>query len=189
MRVWQAVVFFSLAAVAGRAEDVGAQFGWVLIRAEGRAFSPELAMMDSERDQYATNFANLAAGKVAAAKASPASLEQARRLISLALHLSPRNKRAVVVNFQLSQSILPEPVASDFGEAAMARLIFTRAGLLAKQEGEENSIVARMFTRLAAELDPKNEDAVYASEVQRLEKGEVDWSLLTRPREAVQTSP
>jgi hypothetical protein len=177
MRVWQVMAISAFAVGMLPAEEVE-KFAWPLIRAEGRTFSPELGMMDTERDQYATNFANLASNRVAAAKASPTSLEQARKLVSLALHLSPRNKRAVIVNFQLSQGILPETVPVDFSAEAMARLIFARASLLLKQEGEENRIVARMFTQLAAQLDPKNEEAVYASEVQRLDHGDVDWSVL-----------
>ena len=40
-------------------------------------------------------------------------------------------------------------------------------------------LLARIFTELAAEMDPKNDDAVYASELQRLDQGGVDWSALT----------
>ncbi len=188
MRLWQVTAFSAIAVSALSAQEVE-KFAWELIRVEGRSFSPDLAMMDTERDQYSTNLSNLAANRVAAAKASPASLEQARRFISLALHLSPRNKRAVIVNFQLSQGTLPEAVAVDFSAEAMARLIFTRAGLLLKQDGEENRIVARMFTQLAAQLDPKNEDAVYASEVQRLDHGEVDWSVLIHVNAATRKAP
>jgi hypothetical protein len=50
-----------------------------------------------------------------------------------------------------------------------------------KQGGEENQRLARFFIQLAAELDPKNEDAVYASEVQRLDHGAVDWASITDP--------
>lgn len=178
MRVWQVMALTAFAVGILPAQEEAGKFEWPLIRVEGRMFSPDLVMLDAERDQYATNFANLAANRVTAAKASPASIDQARKLVSLALHLSPRNKRAVIVNFQLSQGILPEPVALDFGPAAMARLIFAKATLLMKQEGDENKIVARMFTQLAAQLDPKNEETVYASEVQRLDHGELDWSVL-----------
>ncbi|HVJ45687.1 MAG TPA: hypothetical protein VM511_04830 [Luteolibacter sp.] len=189
MRVWQVMALSAFAAGSLPAQEEAGKFAWAPIRAEGRTFSPELGMLDSEREQYATNFANLAVNRVAAAKATPASLEQARKLVSLALHLSPRNKRAVIVNFQFSQGTLPEPVAVDFSADAMARLLFTRAALLLKQEGQENQIVARMFTQLAAQLDPKNEEAVYASEVQRLDHGEIDWSVLTHAQAATRKAP
>jgi hypothetical protein len=63
----------------------------------------------------------------------------------------------------------------------LARLLLTRGQLLEKQAGEENKILARYFIQLAAEIDPKNEDAVYASEVQRLDHGALDWKLITDP--------
>ncbi|RYD25885.1 MAG: hypothetical protein EOP87_23645, partial [Verrucomicrobiaceae bacterium] len=116
------------------------KFAWQAIRVEGRSFSPELAMMNAERDEYATSLANLAVNRVVEAEASPAALEQARKFLALALHLSPRNKRAVIVNFQLSQGAVPEKVRLDFGPEAMAKLVFARAGLLVKQGGEENEL-------------------------------------------------
>lgn len=186
MRIWQVAVAFpaiSLVAMHAQPEEA-AKIVWQAIRVDGRSFSPELGMMNSERDEYATSFANLAASRVAERGASPAALEQARRFLSLALHLSPRNKRAVIVNFQLSQGTVPEKVRLDVGPEAMSKLIFARAGLLVKQGGEENELAARMFTALAAQLDPKNEDAVYTSEVQRLDHGELDWSILSRPQVA-----
>lgn len=187
--VWQVMVLLAIATSSLHAQDVAGSFTWAAVQTHGRMFSRDLGMMDSERDEYATNLVNFASNKVAAAKASPASLEQAKRFISLAMHLSPRNKRALVVNFQLSQGTLPEPVVVDFGPETLAKLIFTRAGLLVKQEGEENALVARMFIELAAQLDPKNEDAVYASEVQRLDHGAVDWSVLQQAQAPVPKAP
>ena len=138
-------------------------------------------MLDSERDEYATNLAGIAGNAVAKAKASPASLADARRMLALALQLSPRNKRAVVLNFQLAKGVLPEPVEGSYSPQVFARLILTRGQLLTKQGGEENQKLARYFIQLAAELDPKNDDAVYASEVQRLDHGALDWAPITDP--------
>jgi len=42
-----------------------------------------------------------------------------------------------------------------------------------------------VFTELSAEMDPKNDDAVYASELQRLDGGGVDWSGLTDVKKQV----
>jgi hypothetical protein len=189
MRVWQVVAFSALAAAFLHAQESKGAFPWEPIKAEGKTFTRQLGMLDSEREEYATSFANYAANRVAAAKATPASLEEARRLISLALHLSPRNKRAVILNFQLSQGTVPEAVAVDFSPETLSRLIATRAGILAKQPGDENLLVARMFMQLAARIDPRNEDAVYASEVQRLDHGPVDWAALTNAGAPPQTPP
>ena len=62
---------------------------------------------------------------------------------------------------------------------AFARLLFTRGQLLEKQGGDENGRLARLFIQLAATIDPRNEDAVYASEVHRLDHGPVDWAAVT----------
>ncbi len=186
MRVWQAAVLGVTMGWASGATDGGKGFSWNAPQVERSIFKRDLGMLDTEREEYATNLANLAGNSVAAAKASPASLADARRMLALALQLSPRNKRAVVVNFQLSKGILPERTESQYSAQVFARLILTRGRLLEKQGGEDNLTLARYFTRLAAELDPKNEDAVYASEVQRLDLGEVDWSAITDAKQSDQ---
>ena len=165
------------------AEESGPAFAWDPPKVVGSVFTQDLGMLDSERDEYATNLAIFASKTVVAAKASVSSLADARRILALALQLSPRNKRAVVVNFQLSKGLLPEVVESNYSQQVLARLLLTRGQLLAKQGGEENKRLARYFIQLAAEMDPKNEDAVYASEVQRLDHGPVDWALITDPTE------
>lgn len=144
-------------------------------------FSQELGMLDSERDEYATNLASFAANQVAASQGAVRSAVEVRRLLGLALHLSPRNKRAVVVSFQISKGVLPEVTEGNYTPQVFARLLLTRGQLLEKQAGAEDKKLARFFIQLAAELDPRNEDAVYASEVHRLDQGEVDWSAVTDP--------
>ena len=167
-----------MASVLG-AQETAKSFPWDAPKVVTSVFTPDLGMLDSEREEYATNLATIASNYLATAKASPASLADARRMLALALQLSPRNKRAVVVNFQLSKGVLPEITDSNYSPPVFARLILTRGQLLAKQGGEQNQKLARYFIQLAAELDPKNEDAVYASEVQRLDHGAVDWAAVT----------
>lgn len=167
-----------MASILGAEEPVKS-FPWDAPKVVTSIFTQDLGMLDSEREEYATNLATIAANRLATAKASPASLADARRMLALALQLSPRNKRAVVVNFQLTKGVLPEMTESNYSPPVFARLILTRGQLLAKQGGDENQKLARYFIQLAAEMDPKNEDAVYASEVQRLDHGAVDWSTVT----------
>ena len=179
MRFWQvAAIFYAMASFPGAAQPAKS-FPWDAPKVVASVFTKDLGMLDSERDEYATNLATIASNHLAEAKGSPASLADSRRMLALALQLSPRNKRAVVVNFQLTKGILPEITESNYSPPVFARLILTRGQLLAKQGGEENQKLARYFIQLAAELDPKNEDAVYASEVQRLDHGALDWSALT----------
>lgn len=99
--------------------------------------------------------------------------------VMLGVQLSPRNRRAVVVNFQLTKGVVPEATESTYSQSVLARLLLTRGQLLEKQAGAENLKLARYFIQLAAEMDPKNEDAVYASEVQRLDQGAVNWAELS----------
>lgn len=176
---WQAVVIFCGMISFLGAQEAAKSFGWNAPKVVASMFTQNLGMLDSEREEYATNLAVIASNGVAAAKASPASLAHARRMLALALQLSPRNKRAVVANFQLAKGILPEITDSTYSPQVFARLILTRGQLLAKQEGADNALLARYFIQLAAELDPKNEDAVYASEVQRLDHGALDWTPVT----------
>ena len=177
--VWQAVTVIYLGVALVRAGEAPKSFEWDAPKVKQSSFTPELGMLDSEREEYATNLATHAVNQVVAAKASAQSLAEARRMLALALHLSPRNKRALVVNFQLSKGILPEVAEGNYSPQVFARLILTRGQLLEKQGGDENKRLARYFIQLAASMDPKNEDAVYASEVQRLDHGVVDWSAIT----------
>lgn len=142
-------------------------------------FTHDLGMLDSEREEYATNLAGLAVNQIVATKATPAALADGRRMIALALHLSPRNKRALVANFQLSKGVLPDVSETAYSPQVFARLLLARGQLLEKQGGDENRSLARMFVQLAAGMDPKNEDAIYVSEVQRLDHGDIDWSVIT----------
>ena len=180
-RFWQVAAIFYAMTSFSRAGEPVKSFPWEAPKVVASIFTQDLGMLDSEREEYATNLATIASNHLAKAKASPASLADARRLLALALQLSPRNKRAVVVNFQLTKGMLPEVTESVYSPSVFARLVLTRGQLLAKQGGEENQKLARYFIQLAAELDPKNEDAVYASEVQRLDHGGVDWSPVTDP--------
>lgn len=179
MRFWQVTAVICATVSLLGAQEVAKSFVWNSPKVEKSIFSQELGMLDSERDDYATNLSAVAANQLIAAKASVASLTDARHMIALALQLSPRNKRAVVLNFQLAKGILPEPSESNYSPQVFARLILTRGQLLVKQDGAENQKLARYFIQLASDLDPKNEDAVYASELQRLDKGAVDWASIT----------
>jgi hypothetical protein len=180
-RIWQAAAMLGTLVSMLAAQEVVQPFAWEAPKVVASIFTRDLVMLDSERDEYATNLATMAINNVVAAKASPASLTNARRMIALALQLSPRNKRAVIANFQLSKGVLPDPIESNYSQSVFARLLLTRGQLLEKQESPENQRLARYFIQLAAEMDPKNEDAVYASEVQRLDHGAVDWASVTDP--------
>lgn len=185
IRHWQAIVL-SLCWPPLVAQEA-AKFEWTPPKTGAGLFSEQLGMLEREREEYADSLSAYASNRVAAASASAASLTEARRLLALALHLAPRNRKALVLGFQLSRGVLPVATPGDYRPDVLAGLLFTRAQLLKQQGGAENQLLARVFTELSAEMDPKNDDAVYASELQRLDQGPVDWSSLTDAKPAAPT--
>ena len=176
---WQAVACFLCIASAAGAADEKAKFEWNPPVVGAGVFTDQLGMLDREREEYANNLAGYASNRIAAAKASAASLNEARRLVALALHLAPRNRKALVLSFQLARGVVPEADPANFRPEVLAGLLFTRSQVLKEQGGAENLLLSRVFTELAAEMDPKNDDAVYASELQRLDKEGIDWTAFT----------
>ncbi len=154
-----------------------------------RLFGDELSMVNNERDEYATNLTAFAVKTVQQQKGSQASLDKARNLLGLALHLSPRNRKSVVVSKQLAEGVMPESVAADYGSEVFAKLLLARGQLLEKQKGESNALLARYFIALSAAMDPRNEDAVYESEIQRIDHGELSWAVMTDPSSSAGHSP
>lgn len=144
-----------------------------------RIFGESVNMLAQERDEYATNLSTYAANQVVEEKASAESLETARRILALAMHLSPRNRQTLVVNFQLRKGVPPEMKKNDYSPAVLSRLLLSRARLLAQGKNDNEKLLARCFIELAAAMDPRNEDAVFAYEIQRLDSGDVDWSTIT----------
>ncbi len=92
----------------------------------------------------------------------------------------------MVVNFQLKQGILPEVKKGDYNPRTFSRLLLSRAKLLERHDNEREKLLARCFVELAALIDPRNEDAVFAYENQRIDSGEIDWRIIT---DAVKDKP
>ena len=144
-------------------------------------FGEELSMVNNERDDYATNLAALAVKGVQQHKGSQASLDAARRLLGLALHLSPRNRKSLIVNKQLTEGLIPKSVAADYDPEVFAQLLLARGQLLEEKKGKPNALLSRYFIDLAASINPRNEDAVYESEIRRIDHGDLSWSEMTDP--------
>lgn len=139
----------------------------------------DFSMLAQERDDYATTLTRLALENVHVDPNDEKGIAEARRLIALALHLSPRNRTAVVSNHQLGKGLLPEKKEADYSRLVFARLLLTRGRLLKEQKGEADQFVGRCFIELAAQLNPRNEEAVYDFEIQKFDNKEVDWSVFT----------
>lgn len=161
------------------ADEKKGNFKWETPRIGAGVFSDALGMLAREREEYAENLAAYGVNVIAKEKASVSSLREGRRYIALSMQLAPRNRRALVANYQLSRGILPTTVKSSYDPEVLAKLLLTRATLLKQQAGAENLLLARAFIELSAALDPRNEDAVYACELQRLDHGSVDWDALS----------
>ena len=144
-----------------------------------RLFSEGLNMLDSERDEYATNITAYAVMCIRDKKRNQATFDLARKLIGLALHLSPRNKKSLIVNRQLAKGIIPNPVVSDYTPDVFSKILLARGQLLEKQKGPTNALVARYFIELASLIDPRNEDAIYESEIRRIDHGDLSWKKIT----------
>ena len=177
MRMWQVVIGAIFFCPLVMAEEMKIDYKAPVVGAG--IFTDKLGMMDKEREEYAINIANYAGNKIVEAKASPESLAQARRLLALSLHLSSRNRKAVVMNYQLEKGILPQKVEGDYSSEVLARLLLTRGQLLIKQPAEEDVLLGRCFIEVAAEMDAHNDDAVYASELLRMDNKKINWSMFT----------
>lgn len=143
-------------------------------------FGTSLSMLDQERADYAKNLAHYSINMVIEKKGSDESLVMARRLLAVALHLSPRNRDALVVTFQLQKGVLPKKTKKmDYSPEVFSRLLLSRAELLGKQKKEQEKLLARCFIELSALIDPHNEDAVYAFQIQNIDHGELNWTQVT----------
>jgi len=152
-------------------------------------FKEGLGLVDREREEYASAMATFATNHVFRKQGDKASLDFAKKALALALHLSSRNKRATVTKFQLSKGVLPKQVDPEYSPKALAALFVTRAEVLFEQKGEKNLLLARALIELAVTIDPHNEDAVYAYEVQKIDYGEFKWSPFIKPGKAKAVNP
>lgn len=146
----------------------------------------DFSMLAQERDDYATTLARFAIESAHLEPANKDNMSGVRRFIAFALHLSPRNRTAVVSNHQFGRGLMPEHKEADYSRTVFARLLLTRGRLLKRQKSEADQFVGRCFIELAAELDPRNEEAVYDSEIQKLDEQEVDWSLFMGKEETAE---
>ena len=175
---WMMVLALSLAGVAhGARSELEGEYTEPKINM--RLFGEDLSMVNNERDEYANNLAAYAVKIILESSGDQASLDTARRVFGLALHLSPRNKKCVVINAQLKRGIMPAKVIADYDSDVFARLLLARGRLLEKKKAGVNRQLARYFIALSAGIDPRNEDAVYEAEIRRIDHGDVAWDRLT----------
>lgn len=183
-RCWKQALFafamtLSVSSEVSVTDDTSIKFVYEVLELKKSVFG-EFSMLMQERDDYATTITHLALLRAHAAPENEENMGGVRRLISLALHLSPRNRSAVVANHQLGQGLLPEKKEVEYSATVFARLLLTRGRLLKEQKNGSDDLVGRYFVELSAQLDPRNEDAVYESELQKIDDEKADWSLLSK---------
>lgn len=142
-------------------------------------FKDDLGLLANEREEYAGAIATFTSNYVISRNADADSLLFARKALGLALHLSSRNKGAIVTKSQLSRGTMPQKSEPKYSPKALAALFVTRAETLFQQKGDKNRLLARAFIDLAVTIDPYNEDAIYAFELQKIDYGELKWSQFT----------
>lgn len=146
----------------------------------------EVAMLDAEMRSYAENLAAVVCEDLLAPffceeakrlQDVPASvMENARKLMGLALHLEPRGRHAVVANAMIREGLLPAPLRGRMAPEAFSSLMLRRAEALKEAGGEDNLRLRAFFLEVARIIDSGNEDAVYAFEIFRMDGNAVDWS-------------
>ena len=179
---WQAMMILAFGLPFGMAKEPEQAIAWQPLAVKISAFSADLGLLDAERESYATSLASCAAIGIREANASQEALDLGQRLLAVALNLSPHNRLAKQVNQQLAQGELPDALRAEYGAPSLARLLLARGNLLVKSQSQEDRLLGRMFFRLAADLDPKNDAAGAASKADQLDFGNVDWTFLTRRR-------
>ena len=84
-----------------------------------------VALLESEREKIASNIAGFVCNSLSS-RPHPRELENARRLIGLALHLHPRDRNSLVANAQLQRGLNPKKVEVDYQPSVLAELLLAR---------------------------------------------------------------
>lgn len=170
---------FTLGSTATAQEEGAPKISYTAPVVQKVLFDDTVGIFEQERKDFASNLAVYAANNTINKKANQESLEDARRILALALHLDRRNREAMIINGQLRKGVMPEIKKADYNPRSFSRLLLARAKLLRKNNQERQKLLARCFIELAAMIDPRNEDAVFEYENQLIDDGEIDWRLLT----------
>jgi len=165
--------------IAQKAKKVKLQGKYKIVDIQEAFFKTGLSMLAKEQDEYAEHLTNFALNQIVLNNGNQESLSNARKYIALALHLSPRNKGAVIANFQLSKGLLPRKINQGFSAKALSSLLTARAKMQSESKEVKDQQLSGYFSDLAAGLNPENEDAVYAAQMYKMDNGVVNWALLT----------
>ncbi|MEN8694047.1 MAG: hypothetical protein ABF334_04510 [Akkermansiaceae bacterium] len=141
-------------------------------------FKGNLMMLDREREKLAKNIAIYAGNRVADDKGRNHSLAIARRLLGFSLHLAPKNATASALDRRLNDGEVPPKENAEYGDETFSELLFTKGKELQKGS-KEDALLSACLIELSTMVNPKNKAAVKALELQRIQRGTVDWTIFT----------
>ena len=144
---------------------------------EARFDKSTVNLLKVDRDKLASSVAAYVAnsGKDGT---NGSDLDTARRLLGVALHLSPRNRDAVIANFQFKKGLPRKKIQPEYSPVTLAEVLQSRAKFLIKNGGDLNVSLAGYMLFVAVQVDSTNETAIYELEMYRKDIGPVNWSSL-----------
>ena len=144
---------------------------------EARFDKSTVNLLKVDRDKLASSVAAYVAnsGKDGT---NGSDLDTARRLLGFALHLSPRNRDAVIANFQFKKGLPRKKIQPEYSPVTLAEVLQSRAKFLIKNGGDLNVSLAGYMLYVAVQVDSTNETAIYELEMYRKDIGPVNWSSL-----------
>lgn len=132
-------------------------------------FTPaHTALLEPECERIATYLARFAARHCTEGvlKGDPRTIGRARLLLTVSLHVQPLNASAVHCSTRWLDGKSPALPPEEDNLRVFSAFLLTIANREGIKAGAGQDLLARVFRRLAADLDPENEAAVLASEVQ-----------------------
>jgi len=185
------VLFFLLEASAMAGPAKGSGYNLPEIKYSLFNFK-DLGLMTIEREKIAEQLASYVVNELGPrviAGSDTKSIRLAEKILGLAFHLDPKNKTAVVADFQFKRGISPEKVEADYKPETLSALLYKRSELLFQQEGSSDKTLARYLLYIAVEMNPHNVDAVYDYEIMRRDGRAPDWNSLISGDGTKLTSP
>ena len=144
---------------------------------EARVDTADVNLLKVDRDKLASSVAAYVVNSVKDG-ADAAAMEKARKLLGFALHLSPRNRDAVIANFQFKKGLAKRNIQPEYSPVTLAEVLQSRAMFLIKNGGNLNVDLAGYMLFVAVQVDSTNETAIYELEMYRKDIGAIDWSSL-----------
>lgn len=126
------------------------------------------ALLEPECERIASFLARYAAQHCTAAvlQGNAEARSRGRLFLTVSLHLQPLNASAVHCGQRWADGKAPSLAPPDENLRLFSTFLLSAARRQADKPGPARDALARILIRLAADLDPENEDAIFASEIQ-----------------------